>query len=156
MTEQLGKLLQPLSCFPSFSPTICTGQTSLWLWISNRTILTCLYWFRCRPRLGTESLVANASRTLLGIVALTIINLARSIINRPRGSPTAKNKVLKLQKIAREEPRLGENDFMNSFIRALRIEARMVPNAPVTCTQALTVADFKADPRAWKEDFLGE
>ena len=56
-----------------------------------------------------------------------VVNLAKAILSRPRGSPTAKQKVPKLQAIAHEESILGENDFSNAIVLVLLNKARMVP-----------------------------
>lgn len=85
-----------------------------------------------------------------------IIESARAILGRSRGSPTAKNKVPALQAIAKTNPILGENDFACDLVAILLDEARMVPKPEFAPGQALAVDDFMPDPKAWKEDFLGK
>lgn len=85
-----------------------------------------------------------------------IIELAYGILGRSRGSPTAKNKVPALQAIAKTNPILGENDFACDLVAILLDKARMIPKPGFTPGQALAVDDFMPDPKAWKEDFLGQ
>lgn len=86
----------------------------------------------------------------------SILTLARAILGRSRGSPTAKNKVPQLQAIARDYSILGENDFANQLVIALLNGARMVLKAEISPGKALTVDDFEPDPKAWDQDFLGK
>ena len=85
----------------------------------------------------------------------TIIDLARPILGRSRGSPTAKDKVPELHAIAKEFPILGESDFEIKLVGLLN-EARMVRKPEITPGRARTVDDYLPNPKAWKKDFMGK
>ena len=83
-------------------------------------------------------------------------NQARAILDRPRGSPTAKNKVLPLIEVAKKFSIQSETEFVSNLLAIMLNEARRVPKNGLAPGQALTAADFEPDARAWDKDFLGK
>ena len=77
-------------------------------------------------------------------------------MNRLRGSPTAKEKVIPLIEVAKKYPNLSEDEFASNILAVLLNKARMVRKADVESGEALTINDFEPDPRAWSEDYLGK
>ena len=85
-----------------------------------------------------------------------IFTQAHAILDKPRGSPTAKDKVLPLIEVAKKYPMRSEDEFASHILETMLNEARMVPKKALAPGQILTTDDFKPDPRAWGEDYLGE
>ena len=84
-----------------------------------------------------------------------IISLAHGILNRPRASPTAKNKGLALQLIAQKPANHRESDFGCKLEGGLLNEARMVRKEGIAPGPTLVIDNFMPDPKAWDQDFLG-
>ena len=84
-----------------------------------------------------------------------IISLANEILDDQRASPTAEEKIHSIHAVSELCPIKGEDKFLVELEKILFNKARMVRKPGIPSTQHLTINDYEAEPRAWKEDFLG-
>ncbi|KAM0800599.1 hypothetical protein BDR22DRAFT_240923 [Usnea florida] len=84
-----------------------------------------------------------------------MISLAHEVLNRPRASPTAKNKGPALQLTPQKPANVSESDFGCKLEGGLLNEARMVRKEGIAPGPTLVIDNSMPNSKAWDADFLG-